>query len=295
MKISARASGLISAGLVACAASALAPLSAAHAQRTSILERYSDAETFEDRRSSFDSAGYRIADIETCREPNGSNDWIVAVYNRPGASGSAIQRTSNSSNFTNEIRRQYDGGMRLVDVNVEGVGSGARYQALYEPGSGGQWYFARDSWNDFTSTWAGYRDDGFRVVDIDETIIGGRRHFFAVMRPGSQRQALYRDTSWSAFTDRWRDMTGNGWRLREVAASQTSGGRAGFMGVYERGSGGHALYAYNNWADLMQRWLELDRNGQAEIRMEDVECYSDGSRLHYVGVWRTPSAPRRTN
>lgn len=287
---------MVKLGLTGLAAAMLAT-GAASAQRTSILERYADWDDFSDRRSSFISSGYRVADLDLCREPDGSRFWLVAVFvDDPRSTNTyANHRSQSWSDFGREVTRQYNAGMRLVDFDASPVPGGALYSAVYEQGSGGQYLFRRNSWDDFVEAWRGFREDGMRLIDVDEAIINGDRRYFGVVRRGNHREALYRYTSWDAFVDRWRSMTGDGWRLVDLAVSQRDGGSAGFSGVFNRGSRGHALYSYNNWADFMQRWLTIDRNGATDVELQDVECWSDGDRLRYAGVWRTPSGPRRAN
>ena len=110
--------GVAFAGL--CAA-AVAPAQAQ--QRRSILERYQTAQEFEQRRTGFAQNGYFVIDHETCREPDGSALWWVAVYDHQpnpqftGGFGLFIQAGGWTA-FQNEVNQYAAQGWMLEDLDA---------------------------------------------------------------------------------------------------------------------------------------------------------------------------------
>jgi hypothetical protein len=135
-----------------------------------------------------------------------------------------------------------------------------------------------DKWKELT-------EQGLRFVDFDESRRGNNTWFTGVWRKGSGAEALYRYDNWDAFVNRWNKLAEN-FRLVDIGVSR-SGGKTWFSGVWRAGTGKrYALYRFDSWSGIVNKWLEIDNNGNSFAKLRDVECWQEGSRLHYVGVWR---------
>ncbi len=72
-------------------------------------------------------------------------------------------------------------------------------------------------------------------------------------------------------------------RLKDLEVLEHSNGKRVYSGVWEPGSGKHALYRYSSWSSFVAKWQELNPKG---YRLVDVERVKHGNAFWYYGVWR---------
>lgn len=87
---------------------------------------------------------------------------------------------------------------------------------------------------------------------------------------------------WPQLVERWREQAAHGLRLRRVRSLPAAHGRS-WLGVWEPGRDGHALYASGRWSEFVTEWRKLQRSG---LRLVDLHTYTDAAGRTWVGVWR---------
>lgn len=97
------------------------------------------------------------------------------------------------------------------------------------------------------------------------------------------RHASYRADTWPQLVHKWRMLATAGLRLRDLEVLQYPNGKRIYSGVWEPGSGKHALYRYKSWSAFVDKWKELNPKG---YRLIDVERVRHGNTIWYYGVWR---------
>jgi hypothetical protein len=270
------------AALAAAFAFAAAPPAAAQA---SLLERYSNWQSFDARRTQLLATNYRLADVEFCRAPSGGASWWVAVYhNHAGvqipAGADRIVRSNSWNAFSAQADSLLQQGLVLDDMDAY-VTQGERFVGVFNQRPGAQRILRAQGWAVFYATSVAYQGEGLRLYDIDLVTVNGQPQYYGVMRASTEHEHAAHNTTWASFQTQWTILIGGGWRLRDFAIVQGH-----FVGVYNQGSGDSAIDSYDSWAALLQRQTTI-----GALRLEDVECWSEGQTLRYAASWRAP--PRR--
>ncbi len=108
--------------------------------------------------------------------------------------------------------------------------------------------------------------------------------FSAVFRQGVNHQTVV-DVEWSSFAASWQTLSNQGFRLIDLDTTVRGGVRY-YTGVFQPGSGGHALWVGATWASFAAKWSELSAQN---LRLVDFETYLEGTERVYTGVWRAGS------
>ena len=284
---------LAGVAFAALCAAAVAPAQAQ--QRRSILERYQTAQEFEQRRTGFAQNGYFVIDHETCREPDGSALWWVAVYDHQpnpqftGGFGLFIQAGGWTA-FQNEVNQYAAQGWMLEDLDAaSNGGSWTNHVAVLNEAQGSSQQLIREnSFASFHANWLAHQGGGLRLTDIDVANINGQPLFYGLMRPGAQDERLIHETTLPNFHAVRTAMEGNGWRIRDIAMQQGE-----YLAVLYPGSGPTITETFADWAGLVSRWSAIDGNRRVNTRLKDVECWVEGGELRYAGLWRGTARVRR--
>lgn len=80
----------------------------------------------------------------------------------------------------------------------------------------------------------------------------------------------------------WRYRSSNGFRLVDIETAR-EGDKLWFNGIWVPGSGGYALYQYDNFDSFVDQFKKLLSDG---LRLVDLDVITVGSKKLYTGVWR---------
>ena len=83
------------------------------------------------------------------------------------------------------------------------------------------------------------------------------------VRAAGAKHATYRLDTWEQLVHKWRMLGNGGMRLRDLEVLEDDAGERTYAGVWEPGSGNHALYRYDSWSAFVDKWEEL--NAQATV------------------------------
>lgn len=283
------------AGVAFAALCAAAVPPAQAQQRRTILERYQTYQEFEQRQTGFAQNGYYVIDFETCREPDHSALWWVAVYDHQpnpqftGGFGLFIQAGSWTS-FMNDVNQYAAQGWMLDDLDAASDGGSwmNHVGVLNEAQGSSQQVIRENTFAAFHANWLVHQGGGLRLADLDVANINGQAHFYGVMRPGTQEERLIHETSLASFHAVRTAMEGNGWRIRDIAMQQGE-----YLAVLNPGSGPTVAEKFADWPAILNRWGAIDGNRRINTRLKDVECWVEGGQLRYAGLWRGAARVRR--
>ncbi len=252
--------------------------------RDSILERHGSWNAFVDRWKAFAANDIRLIDFQECRDPADNKTWYVGVW-RPAKGGYGLFRLGNWKAFTDDWKKQADEKLRLADFSDGPEGNTSVFTGVYRGSSKPHALYRLSDWSAMVTKWKDMRKKGLRLIDLDETRRGNTTWFTGVWRQGSGSEALYRYGSWTKFVDRWKSLSDQNRRLLDIGVSR-SGGKTWFSGIWRAGSGNHALHRFDSWPGILSKWIEIDNNGNSFAKLRDIECWQEGGKMHYVGVWR---------
>jgi hypothetical protein len=126
----------------------------------------------------------------------------------------------------------------------------------------------------------------FAADRYDELHEAGTRHFVGAFREGNDGHALWRADGWNAFTQRWAELAANNLRLVDIETFEAGGNPRQFIGVFQEGSYGHALWSVTGWNEFTAKWNELSGVG---LRLTDIETFTVGNQRQFIGVFRQGS------
>ncbi|MCH9651210.1 MAG: beta-lactamase family protein [Deltaproteobacteria bacterium] len=106
------------------------------------------------------------------------------------------------------------------------------------------------------------------------------------VRAAAAKHATYRLDTWSQLVHKWRMLGKSGMRLKDIEVLQYDNGKRVYGGVWEPGSGKHALFRYSSWSAFVNKWRDLNPRG---YRLVDVERVRHGNTIWYYGIWRAGS------
>lgn len=89
--------------------------------------------------------------------------------------------------------------------------------------------------------------------------------------------------SWEQLVHKWKTLGNAGMRLKDIEVFDNANGVRTYAGVWEPGSGKHALYGYDNWSAFVDKWQELNESG---YRLTDIESVTKNNKTYYYGSWR---------
>ncbi len=178
--------------------------------------------------------------------------------------------------------QQWSGeGLRLVDIDVRGTGSGTRYSGVFLPGTGGYGLWANATWASFVAKWQEWSAQGLRLVDLSVHGSGAGARYSGVFLPGTGGYGLWANASWASFVAKWQEWSGQGLRLVDVDV-QRHGGQTRYSGVFLPGTGGHGLWADASWASFVAKWQQWAGQG---LRLVDINVHRVGAETRYSGAW----------
>src|SRR5690606_12274711 len=94
---------------------------------------------------------------------------------------------------------------------------------------------------------------------------------------------LWSGVSWADFNKKWAELGKRNLRLINIK-TYTVGGKRLFGGIWEEGTDGYVLTpAGLDWQAFAKFWDEHSKAGQ---RLLQVETYTDGGKLRFLGVFR---------
>jgi CubicO group peptidase (beta-lactamase class C family) len=105
-------------------------------------------------------------------------------------------------------------------------------------------------------------------------------------KAAAAKHGSYVFESWEQLVHKWKTLGNAGMRLKDIEVFDNASGVRTYAGVWEPGSGKHALYEYDNWSAFVEKWRELNDSG---YRLTDIESVTKNNKTYYYGAWRTGS------
>lgn len=105
-------------------------------------------------------------------------------------------------------------------------------------------------------------------------------------KAAAAKHGTYVFDTWEQLTHKWQTLGNAGMRLKDIEVFDNAGGARTYAGVWEPGSGKHALYGYDNWSAFVEKWRELNDSG---YRLTDIESITKNNKTYYYGAWRAGS------
>lgn len=119
------------------------------------------------------------------------------------------------------------------------------------------------------------------LTNVYDVAISTDEKFTGVFLEKEKPSMLRVCETWGKFTDVWSAYGKKGYRLIKVDVNKADG-KYYYSGIWEQGSGKHALFKFDNWEDFTKKWKDLGNEG---YRLKDVEHFYTAGKHYYVGVW----------
>ncbi len=159
-----------------------------------------------------------------------------------------------------------------------------KYIGFWKTNSGSNKVLQFDTWEEFVEEWKELGKKDMRLQDLEAIEVGDDIKFTGTWVSGKGKYALYAYDNWTDFSDKWKSMLADkSLQLIDVEVIPLAG-KNFYVGVWDTGKGGSALFQYHNWDDFVAKWKELAKIDRVLI---DVEAFRNGGETKFVGVWET--------
>jgi hypothetical protein len=139
-----------------------------------------------------------------------------------------------------------------------------KYIGAWRPGKGTSKVLRFNSWEEFTEQWEDLGKKDMRLQDLEVLKTGDAVKYMGTWVPGKGKYALLAYDNFADFAAEWKQMweEDKSKQLIDVEVV-TIGGKTHYIGVWDAGKGGSALYQYNSWEDFVAKWKELAKQDRA--------------------------------
>lgn len=158
-----------------------------------------------------------------------------------------------------------------------------KYIGFWRPGVGDSKVVQFDSWEEFTESWEDLSKKGMRLQDLEVVKRDGELIYTATYVRGSNKYALLAFDNFAEFAENYKEMLDDkSMQLIDVEVIP-AGSKNYYVGIWDAGTGGSAMYMYNDWASFTGKWGELAKANRVLI---DVEAFESNGKINYLGVWQ---------
>ena len=157
------------------------------------------------------------------------------------------------------------------------------YLGVWRSGNDGYSLWSGVGWENFVSKWEAYGRQGLRLIDIETYQEGREQKFTGVWREGTDGYYLWAGVEWEAFVSKWKELGRQNLRLIDIETYVGEDGQRRYIGVWREGTDGYYLWAGVDWKSFTAKWKEL---GKQNLRLIDIETYTENGQRLYTGVWR---------
>lgn len=158
-----------------------------------------------------------------------------------------------------------------------------KYIGFWRPGVGESKVVQFDTWEEFTESWEDLSKKGLRLQDLE--IVKGNDEiiYTATYVRGNNKYALLAYDNFDDFAENYKEMLDDKQMQLIDVEVVPSGGKNFYVGVWDAGTGGSAMYMYNNWGSFIDQWNTLAKQNRVLI---DIEAFESQGKVWYVGVWQ---------
>lgn len=169
-------------------------------------------------------------------------------------------------------------------VSVNNFAQAEKYLGVWRASNGDNQVLKFYEWEELVEKWKELGEKGMRLQDLEAIKYGDDVRYIGTWVSGKGKYALYAFDNFKDFADKWKSMLDEkGLQLIDVEVVPM-GDKNFYIGVWDTGKGGSALFQYNNWDDFVAKWKELAKDNRVLI---DVEAFNNNGNTNYVGVWET--------
>src|SRR5215213_10997340 len=174
----------------------------------------------------------------------------------------------------------------ILTSSISAFADQEKYIGFWKPGTGNNKILKFDTWEEFTDEWAELGKKDMRLQDLEVLKGAEGVKYIGTWVSGKGKYALLAHDSFAEFAEAWKEkLEDKALQLIDVEVV-TIGNKNHYIGVWDTGKGGSALFQYNNWEDFVAKWKELAKDGRV---LTDVEAFQNGGSVSYVGVWENGS------
>jgi hypothetical protein len=167
----------------------------------------------------------------------------------------------------------------ILATSITAFADQEKYIGFWKPGTGNNKILRFDTWEEFTDEWAELNKKDMRLQDLE--ILKGAEgvKYIGTWVSGKGKYALLAHDSFAEFAEAWKEMLDDKpLQLIDVEVVRI-GNTNHYIGVWDTGKGGSALFQYNDWGDFVAKWKELAKDGRV---LTDVEAFQNGESVSYV-------------
>lgn len=158
-----------------------------------------------------------------------------------------------------------------------------KYIGFWRPGVGDSKVVQFDSWEEFTESWEDLSKKDMRLQDLEIAKTENEIIYTATYVRGKNKYALLAYDNFKDFSENYAEMLEDKQMQLIDVEVVPSGGKNFYVGIWDKGTGGSAMYMYNNWTSFTEKWNDLAKSNRVLI---DVEAFESEGKVWYVGVWQ---------
>lgn len=172
----------------------------------------------------------------------------------------------------------------ILTSSISAFADQEKYIGFWKSGTGSNKVLKFDSREEFTEQWEELGKKNMRLQDLEVLKGAEGVKYIGTWVSGKGKYALIAHDSFTEFAEEWKEMLKDkALRLIDVEVV-TIGDKNHYIGVWDTGKGGSALFQFNNWEDFTNKWKELAKDGRV---LTDVEAFKNGGSVSFVGVWES--------
>lgn len=201
---------------------------------------------------------------------------------RAGSDAHYLWANASWASFQAKWQELNSQNLRLVDLNINVVGSEPRFTGVWRAGTGAHYLWVNASWDSFRAKWQELAAQNLRLTVLKVYSVGGQRRFAGVWRAGSDAHYLWVGVDWENFRAKWQELSAQNLRLVDFEAYEVNG-QLRYAGAWRAGTGAHYFWANASWTSFRDKWQELSAQG---LRLTVIKSYFTGGQRRWAGVWR---------
>jgi CubicO group peptidase (beta-lactamase class C family) len=226
-------------------------------------------------------AGFRLIEVNGYTA-NGQERY-AALWEKVVGPAMVAHHGMNAATYQTKFNEYTAAGYRLTHISGYGVGSEAKFAAIWEKRTGAQWV-ARHNLNaaQYQAAFDDYKKQGFRLRKVSGYVVNNVELFAAIWEKGSGEWAARHNQTAAQFQSTFDSMNAQGFVLTDVSG-YTKGSTNLYAGIWEKTSS-PLRYVRHGIADNNYQHV-FDNTYYQGYKPIHVQGFASGSGAKFNGIW----------
>jgi CubicO group peptidase (beta-lactamase class C family) len=227
-------------------------------------------------------AGYRLTNVNGYTQ-NGQERY-AAIWEKTQGPEMATHHGMTADQYQQRFNEYSRQGFRLTHISGYGVGNQARFAAIWEKKSGGEWAARHNlTASQYQTEFNNHQRQGFRLVHVCGYVVNNVEYFAAIWekRSGGEWQARHNLTG-AQFQSAFDDLGRQGYTLTNVSGYNKNNTNF-YTGIWEKITGAPRFVRHGVTADNYQH--AFDNMYYQGYRPLHVQGFASGNSSRFNGIW----------